>query len=264
MQRSTVVGENGTSVLDNIRTSYGMFLRRLQDSVVTRMEERIAHWTKLNVSHQEDTQILRYAVGQKYGAHYDSLEDDSPRTATVLVYLADTEEGGETAFPGGSSWVDPSLGEELGPFSDCARGNVAAKPKKGDAILFHSLRPDGSSDPYALHTGCPVVRGSKWTATTWIHSKPFRPEQLEMEARPEPTPFPERCENLHERCAEWAAAGECQHNAGYMIGGGGPMGACRLACGVCEHCASDDIPCLSRNRERSGFLPLNPVTGEII
>lgn len=63
------------------------------------MEERLASWTKLNITHQEDTQILRYGPGQKYGAHYDSLDNDSPRTATVLVYLADTEEGGETAFP---------------------------------------------------------------------------------------------------------------------------------------------------------------------
>jgi hypothetical protein len=39
----------------------------------------------------------------------------------------------------------------------------AAKPKKGDAMLFFSLRPDGSSDTYSLHTGCPVIKGVKWT-----------------------------------------------------------------------------------------------------
>ena len=45
-------------------------------------------------------QILRYGLGQKYGAHYDSLVEESPRVATVLLYLANTtEEGGETAFP---------------------------------------------------------------------------------------------------------------------------------------------------------------------
>ena len=41
-------------------------------------------------------QVLRYGPGQKYGAHMDSLIDDSPRMATVLLYLHDTEEGGET------------------------------------------------------------------------------------------------------------------------------------------------------------------------
>lgn len=52
MKRSTVVGAHGESVLDNIRTSYGTFLRRLQDPTVARVEERVATWTKLNVSHQ--------------------------------------------------------------------------------------------------------------------------------------------------------------------------------------------------------------------
>ena len=60
--------------------------RRLQDPILTRIEERVATWTHLNISHQEDMQILRYGVGQKYGAHWDSLEyDGAPRVATVLL-----------------------------------------------------------------------------------------------------------------------------------------------------------------------------------
>ena len=57
---------------------------------------------------QEDTQILRYAVGQYYKVHGDNLVDDTAgaRVATILIYLNDAEEGGETAFPD-STWVDP-------------------------------------------------------------------------------------------------------------------------------------------------------------
>lgn len=74
--------------------------RRLQDPIISRIEDRLAAWTHLNVSHQEDMQILRYGIGQKYGAHYDSLVEGSPRVATVLLYLSNsTQEGGETAFP---------------------------------------------------------------------------------------------------------------------------------------------------------------------
>ena len=59
MRRSMVVGANGSSVTDGIRTSYGMFLRRAQDSVITTVERRLALWTQLNISHQEDMQARR-------------------------------------------------------------------------------------------------------------------------------------------------------------------------------------------------------------
>ena len=82
------------------RFNASFWCRRLQDPIVHEVEQRLAKWTHLNISHQEDMQILRYGLGQKYGAHYDSLVEDSPRVATVLLYLANTTaEGGETAFP---------------------------------------------------------------------------------------------------------------------------------------------------------------------
>ena len=120
-------------------------------------------------------QVLRYSNGQEYRAHYDALG----RVATVLLYLTDVEYGGETAFPNESEWADPEAAALHGPFSPCAEGHVAARPRKGDALLFYSLLPDGKSiDTYALHAGCPVLKGVKWTATVWIHPTPFRPEGL--------------------------------------------------------------------------------------
>jgi hypothetical protein len=43
----------------------------------------------------------------------------------VLLYLHDTEEGGETAFPDSSAWLTPELAQRMGPFSECAQGKVA-------------------------------------------------------------------------------------------------------------------------------------------
>lgn len=38
-------------------------------------------------------------------------------------------------------------------YSACAQRGVAFKPRKGDALLFYSLTPDGQLDPQSLH-GC--------------------------------------------------------------------------------------------------------------
>lgn len=255
MKRSTVVGKGGQSTEDNVRTSYGTFLRRLHDPVVRDVEQRLAIWTHLNISHQEDMQILRYGLGQKYGAHYDSLVEDSPRVATVLLYLANTtEEGGETAFPAASEWLEPNMDARFGPFSDCAKEHVAVKPHKGMALLFYSLNLDGTNDQASLHTGCPIIQGVKWTATKWIHTKPFRPESLGSDA--EVFQDPEVCEDNHKLCASWAESGECKQNMKYMEGDDAHLGMCRQSCDVCRVCTADDTACRSENRIRAGYLPV--------
>ena len=45
---------------------------------------------------------------------------------------------------------------------------------RGDALLFYSLKPDGSEDSASLHGSCPVTEGEKWSATKWIHVSPFQ------------------------------------------------------------------------------------------
>ncbi|EFJ47859.1 hypothetical protein VOLCADRAFT_60971, partial [Volvox carteri f. nagariensis] len=256
MKRSSVVGQNGSSVTDNIRTSYGTFIRRRHDPVIERILRRVAAWTKAPPENQEDLQagrgeggrekerVLRYGIGQKYGAHMDSLIDDSPRMATVLLYLHDTEEGGETAFPDSSSWLTPDLATRMGPFSECAQGHVAFRPKKGDALMFWSIKPDGTHDPLSMHTGCPVVKGVKWTATSWVHSMPYAYDRyISHDGEPG------ACTDLHDMCTVWAAAGECDRNPVYMSTHCGP------SCKTCEKCASEtDLPCINRNRERLGFM----------
>jgi prolyl 4-hydroxylase len=131
--------------------------------------------------------------------------------------LADVAKGGETAFPNtdASHWLSQGL-KPNHTASTCVSNHVYAAPRAGDALLFYSLppgieksNPEGAEkgvakvDPFSMHTGCPPEEGLKWTATFWVHAKPFRPESYTEEAAP-PLPDPALCADFHEKCKEWA------------------------------------------------------------
>ncbi|XP_042474800.1 probable prolyl 4-hydroxylase 3 [Zingiber officinale] len=176
MQKSTVVDSaTGRSKDSRVRTSAGMFLRRGQDKIIRTIEKRIADFTFIPVEHGEGLQVLHYEVGQKYESHFDYFTDEfntqngGQRIATVLMYLSDVEEGGETVFP--SAKFNRSSSAEL---SECAKKGLSVKPKIGDALLFWSMKPDATLDPSSLHGGCPVIKGNKWSATKWMRVHEYR------------------------------------------------------------------------------------------
>mmetsp|Transcript_21895 Transcript_21895/g.41762 ORF Transcript_21895/g.41762 Transcript_21895/m.41762 type:complete len:348 (+) Transcript_21895:64-1107(+) len=239
VRRSTVVdSETGEVKTDPIRTSSQTFLRRGHDHVTQGIEERLARFAMIPFENGEDMQVLRYEYGQKYDAHHDVGELDSKsgqqlaadggfRAATSLLYLSTVEEGGETVFPY-SEWIDPTLATSQ-HYSECGSMGVAAKPKKGDMLLFWSVTLDGKIDPASMHAGCPVLKGTKWTGTKWLHQRPFR-------WTPPPKPgIPAGCEDQHINCPAWAASGECKRNSLYMVGDHGQNnGQCMWSCKVCH------------------------------
>lgn len=179
MEKSTVVdSETGQSKDSRVRTSSGMFLRRGQDKIIRNIEKRIADFTFIPIEHGEGLQILHYEVGQKYEPHYDYFLDEfntkngGQRIATVLMYLSDVEEGGETVFP--SARANFSSVPWWNELSECGKKGLSVKPKMGDALLFWSMRPDTSLDPSSLHGGCPVIKGNKWSSTKWMHVSEYK------------------------------------------------------------------------------------------
>ncbi|XP_022855457.1 probable prolyl 4-hydroxylase 3 isoform X1 [Olea europaea var. sylvestris] len=173
MAKSVVVdSKTGKSKDSRVRTSSGMFLRRGQDKIITDIEKRIADYTFIPAEHGEGLQVLHYEAGQKYEPHYDYFLDEfntrngGQRIATILMYLSDVEEGGETVFPAAKGNFSSVTG--WNEMSECAKRGLAVKPKMGDALLFWSMRPDATLDPSSLHGGCPVIRGNKWSSTKWM------------------------------------------------------------------------------------------------
>jgi prolyl 4-hydroxylase len=67
----------------------------------------------------------------------------------LLFTSSDVEDGGETVFP--SSTTNSSSSPFYNELSECAKGSLSVKPKMGDALLFWSMKPDGSLDLTSLH-----------------------------------------------------------------------------------------------------------------
>src|SRR5262249_45024757 len=96
------------------------------DLVLAFVRARIAALTGLRLDGFEDSMILHYATGEQFLPHYDFLDVSFPgyandvarhgqRVVTLLIYLNDDYDGGETAFP--------TLGRSF-------------KGAKGDALFF--------------------------------------------------------------------------------------------------------------------------------
>lgn len=158
------------------RTSSQYFIPSKGNPIVEDIDWRVAHMTKTLVTQQEYVQVLRYEKGQKYDQHTDyfdarfyeqdpeTLENikhgEKNRLITVLWYLSNITDGGQTVFP-------KAFGDRPANSSDCSAG-LRVTPIKGSVVVFYSLTADGGLDPYSVHGACPVGEGVKWAANKWI------------------------------------------------------------------------------------------------
>lgn len=126
--------------------------------IIRKMRNKAAQLTGVyDASAFEELQLAKYESTQEYKAHFDSCTSKCSnkklcRIATLLVYLNDGFEGGETVFP---------------------KKGVKVRPKKGHAVLFYNVNTRDEDFPeleYSLHAGAPVLSSNvpKWIANVWI------------------------------------------------------------------------------------------------
>lgn len=171
---------------------------------------------------------------------------------STCCITADVEEGGETAFPH-SIWLDKEIQTGRKQYSDCTNGGVAVKPKKGDALLFWGLQLNLKHlEAFSFHTGCPVIRGTKWSATKWIHISKFaNAESYKTHSNNDGVSGSNvrPCRDKDANCPMWAKAGHCKTRFAHMIGTQDAVGRCRKSCGMC--CPPGDVLC---ERRVNGFV----------
>ncbi|KAL7558063.1 hypothetical protein ACA910_009250 [Epithemia clementina (nom. ined.)] len=177
MQRSST--GDGTGGVSSTRTSRNTWIPRHKDMVLNSIYQRAADALRLDEALlrrrerdelpdfptksaiNEDLQTVHYGVGQEYTAHHDfsfplGNHPDSPsRSINLCMYLNDVPAGGETAFP---RWRN---GETVDA--------IKVTPKKGKAIIFYMINPDGNLDDLTQHAAMPVIEGEKYFVNLWIH-----------------------------------------------------------------------------------------------
>ena len=116
MFANSLLGQ-GRSPLPASRPARGLHQGEMAelDGLLSALEERANNLTRLPYELGENIQVVRYKVGQKYGAHRDFFNPNDyhrqpsmlrsveygarNRLATVFWYLETVHEGGETFSP---------------------------------------------------------------------------------------------------------------------------------------------------------------------
>ncbi|KAG7344019.1 procollagen-proline dioxygenase [Nitzschia inconspicua] len=148
-----VVGK-GIGEISPSRTSSTCYLARedLPDYM-----RKVSLLTSKPVVHCELPQVGRYLPSQQYLHHFDAFDlsnedgrrfaaNGGQRVVTVLVYLNDCEQGGQTEFPA---------------------MNLQVSPRKGTALVFFPATVDGYLDKMALHAALPAI-DTKYVSQVWI------------------------------------------------------------------------------------------------
>ena len=147
---------------EDVRTSYSCNLNAF-DPLIVGINLRIAELLGIAAEHGEPLQGQRYQQGQRFREHADFFYIDQPywaeyephggqRTWTAMIYLNEPEAGGATRF-------------KLLDFQ--------VEPKLGRVLIWNNMTADGSPNPWTLHEGMPVDRGTKYIVTKWYRERQF-------------------------------------------------------------------------------------------
>lgn len=168
--RPSVVSESKGGVRSPGRTSTTAWLDYKSDGTLKKIAERCSQLVDTNWKNFEQLQVVKYNVGDQYGWHYDAYKFDSERgkrcTAergqrlkTLIFYLNEVEEGGETGFR---------------DLKDSSGNRLKVSPELGKCLVFENVLPGTNElDMKSIHSGLPIKKGVKYMANFWLREYPF-------------------------------------------------------------------------------------------
>lgn len=163
LHKSEIYGSAADSVSTESRVSFTAWLPTASSQVVQKINTLTAQLTGYPEDHQEDLQVVRYPEGGFFKPHFDCCEGGpdecrrmnatgGPRRVTLIIYMNDGYQGGETYFP---------------------NINETVVPVTGKAVVFWSTDEMDGVIQQSFHGGNPVKGGEKWICNKWVHPKPY-------------------------------------------------------------------------------------------
>ena len=174
LKRAVVSGSKKGDI-SNGRTGKNCWVNHNTNDKTYSIGKRISKLINHPLENSERYQVIYYDKTQEYRKHYDTWDHDysektlrcitygGSRLITVLCYLNDVEEGGETKF---------------------TKLNLSVKPRKGRILVFENTHKNTNiKHPLSEHAGTPVIKGEKWAFNLWFREcsskmlyKDFNPE----------------------------------------------------------------------------------------
>jgi prolyl 4-hydroxylase len=145
----------GTEI-EGFRTSFSCHLNRT-DKEILRIDTRISQVLGIHNDYAETIQGQRYLPGQEFKPHHDFFHTTQDywqterkaggqRSWTAMVYLNEPTDGGATEFP--------TIG-------------IGVRPRSGMMLIWNNMNTDGTMNYKSLHSGTPVISGTKHIITKW-------------------------------------------------------------------------------------------------
>jgi len=169
--KSQVIGAEGNSIYENTRTSSTSNLGTT-DNVVIEIHKKIADYLDIPIENGESLQGQMYEPGQYFKPHQDAFSSNSykmhagtagNRTHTLMIYLNDDFEGGETRF---------------------TNINKSIIPETGKAVVWKNIDENKNIIPDSMHEGCEVKSGKKYIITSWWRENSWLKNKINYQNTP--------------------------------------------------------------------------------